>query len=99
MYKDEMIQLHQFLLYVLKYLEDEDKMQKTCGEYISLNIRPHHIHKTKAEHKHAIFLLSTTISEVIRDKGEDSLPTNVIITLTELVKKSRKELNEEVDNF
>ena len=57
MYKDEMIQLHQFLVYILKYLAENDQIKNDCSEYISLKISPHHIHKTKAEHKHAIFVL------------------------------------------
>ena len=52
-----MIQLHQFLVYVLKYLAEDDQITNDCSEYITLKISPHHIHKTKAEHKHAIFVL------------------------------------------
>ncbi|MDR2830297.1 MAG: UPF0058 family protein [Methanobrevibacter sp.] len=93
MQKNEMIQIHQFLLYVLKHLEDENRIQKTCIEYISLNIQPHHVHKTKSEHKHAIFLLSTLISQVIRNE-DDSLPITVVNSLNKLLKMSREELNE-----
>lgn len=92
MYKDEMIQLHQFLVYVLKYLETNDEIHNSCSEYISLNISPHHIHRTKAEHKHAIFVLSNTISEVILKEDMESVPSNVSNALSELVKRSRKEL-------
>ena len=69
MYKDEMIQLHQFLVYVLKYLD-----------------------RTKAEHKHAIFVLSNIISEVILNKEEGSVPPNVSNALRDLVRRSKKEL-------
>ena len=64
-----MIQLHQFLVYVLKYLDTDNSAHEYCEEYLALNISPHHIHRTKAEHKHAIFVLSNTISEVILNKG------------------------------
>jgi hypothetical protein len=57
-----------------------------------LNISPHHIHRTKAEHKHAIFVLSNTISEVIIQENRDSVPSNVSNALLELIKRSRKEL-------
>ena len=33
MYKDEMIQLHQFLVYVLKYLAVDDQISNDCSEY------------------------------------------------------------------
>src|SRR5665811_1030314 len=69
MYKDELIQIHQFLVYVLKNLEDEYTVKDECKEYICLNISPHHIHRTKAEHKYAIFVLSTAISEVIANNN------------------------------
>jgi hypothetical protein len=96
--KDEMIQIHQFLLYVLKYLETEDNMQTTCSGYIALNIRPHHIQKTKAEHKHAIFTLSCIISGVIQKKDETSLPKNVSKALNEVVIKLRKEMKDKSDS-
>jgi hypothetical protein len=95
MYKDEMIQMHQFLVYVLKFLETESEIPNSCSEYIALNISPHHIHRTKAEHKHAIFVLSNTISEVILKEDNESVPANVSNALYELVKRSKKELKVE----
>lgn len=92
MYKDEMIQLHQFLVYVLKYLAENDQIQNDCSEYISLKISPHHIHKTKAEHKHAIFVLCKTISIVIAEKDKNSIPPNVCNALSDLVARSKKEI-------
>ncbi|MDR2873316.1 MAG: UPF0058 family protein [Methanobrevibacter sp.] len=98
MNKDEIIQIHQFLLYVLKYIETEEKMHKTCNDYISLDIRPHHIQKTKAAHKHAIFILSYTISQVIQEKDEKSLPSNVKSALNEVIIKSKKEMEEKAES-
>ena len=92
MYKDEMIQLHQFLVYVLKYLAEDDQITNDCSEYITLKISPHHIHKTKAEHKHAIFVLCKIISEVMADKDDDAIPENVRNSLSDLVKRSEAEL-------
>ena len=94
MYKDEMIQLHQFLVYVLKYLAEDDQITNDCSEYISLKISPHHIHKTKAEHKHAIFVLCKIISEIIAEGEENSIPENVRNSLSDLVARSEAELNE-----
>lgn len=93
MYKDEMIQLHQFLVYVLKYLAENDQIKNDCSEYIGLKISPHHIHKTKAEHKHAIFILCKIISQLIAEKDENSIPENVYNSLSDLVVRSQKELN------
>ncbi len=92
MYKDEMIQLHQFLVYVLKYLAEDDQITNDCSEYITLKISPHHIHKTKAEHKHAIFVLCKFISQVIADNEGNSIPENVRNSLSDLVARSEQEL-------
>ncbi|MBM4241217.1 MAG: UPF0058 family protein [Euryarchaeota archaeon] len=92
MYKDELIQIHQFLVYMLKYLENGYEVKSECNEYMSLNISPHHIHRTKAEHKYAIFVLSGSILEIIAKTDNGMLPTTVVNGLSELAKRSRKEM-------
>ena len=91
MYKDELIQLHQFLVYVLKHLDHEYEVKDECKEYLCLNISPHHIHRTKAEHKYAIFVLSNTISEVLANNN-GGMSSNISNGLNELVKRSKREL-------
>jgi hypothetical protein len=90
MYKDELIQLHQFLVYVLKNMDEEYELKEECKDYLCLNISPHHIHRTKAEHKHAIFVLSNTISEVLANNNGGG--SNVSNGLNELIKRSKREL-------
>ncbi len=90
MYKDELIQLHQFLVYVLKNMDEEYELKEECKDYLCLKISPHHIHRTKAEHKHAIFVLSNTISEVLASNNGGS--SNVSNGLSELIKRSKREL-------
>ena len=36
-----MIQLHQFLVYVLKYLAEDDQITNDCSEYITLRRKFH----------------------------------------------------------
>jgi len=93
MYKDEMIQMHQFLVYVLKYLAEDDQIRNDCSEYITLKISPHHIHKTKAEHKRAILVLCKIISEIIADREDNSIPDNVRNSLADLVTRTENEIN------
>ena len=95
MYKDEMIQMHQFLVYVLKYLAEDDEIKNDCSEYITLKISPHHIHKTKAEHKHAIFVLCKIISEIIAEREDNPIPEKVRNSLSDLVRRSEAELHAE----
>jgi hypothetical protein len=97
MYKDELIQLHQFLVYVLKNMDEEYELKEECKDYLGLNISPHHIHRTKAEHKYAIFVLSNTISEVLANNNGGISP-NISNGLNELVKRSRRELVKLQDN-
>lgn len=59
MYKDEMIQLHQFLVYVLKYLDTDERVHENCAEYLALKISPHHIHKLK-QNINMLFLFYVT---------------------------------------
>lgn len=87
-----MIQIHQFLVYILKYLENTYDIRDECVEYLELNISPHHIHRTKAEHKRAIFVLSTTISEIISKEDNNMVPSTVVNGLAELAKRSQKEI-------
>ena len=86
-----MIQLHQFLVYVLKYLDTDENAHNLCQDYLALNISPHHIHKTKAEHKHAIFVLSNTISQVIlsKEEGGDELTNQLCPELGILLMKEQ----------
>lgn len=97
MYKDELIQLHQFLVYVLKNMDEEYELKEECKDYLGLNISPHHIHRTKAEHKYAIFVLSNTISEVLATNN-GGMSSNISNGLNELVKRSRRELVKLQDN-
>jgi hypothetical protein len=87
MYKDELIQMHQFLVYILKYLEATHEIDNSFSEYNSLNISPHHIHRTKIEHKHAIFILSNSILEVIMKENKEFVPLNVSTDLIKLINR------------
>lgn len=99
MYKDELIQLHQFLVYVLKYLKTVENVNEEPKEYLSLNISPHNIHRTKIEHKCAIFVLSAIISKIIFENGNDILPESVVSVLQDLAEKSKKQVIEKRQNF
>ena len=88
-----MIQVHQFLVYILKYLAEDDQITNDCSEYISLKISPHHIHKTKAEHKYAIFVLCKIISQLVAEKDLDAFPENVRNSLSDLVIRTEKEMD------
>ncbi len=66
MHKDELLQLHSLLCQVKRYLEDANlPLNDEFGEYDSINVSPQHIHKSKTDHKKAVFLLGKGLSEVV----------------------------------
>lgn len=71
MQKDELIQLHSFLLQLKTHLEG---MVKNNGgaefsQYVKLNITPYQVYKSKREHKLAVFTLSRGIAELLSNNS------------------------------
>ena len=65
MNKEELIQLHTFMVLVKYFLEKRG--QGEFPKYDSLNINPTHVHRNKYEHKNAIFILGKEIVSAISD--------------------------------
>ncbi|SFM73205.1 UPF0058 family protein [Methanolobus profundi] len=63
MHKDELIQLHTLMAQIRKHFEHMGL--SPYGEYDSLSISPLHVHRSKAEHKHAIFVLGNDIASAL----------------------------------
>ena len=73
MQKDELIQLHTFLYQIRTQLEqicDHNGCDKNF--YEKLEITPYQIHKSKREHKLAVFTLSKDIAGLISGSNGDS---------------------------
>lgn len=74
MHKDELLQLHSLLCQVKRYFEDANvPLTNEFGEYDNLNVSPQHIHKSKTDHKRAVFLLSKGLSEVVMLGNRDHM--------------------------
>ena len=74
MHKDELLQLHSLLCQVKRYFEDANvPLTNEFGEYDNLNVSPQHIHKSKTDHKRAVFLLSKGLSEVVMLGNQDHM--------------------------
>ena len=67
--KDEIIQFHTFLLQLRTHLENMIENNNTHAflSYDKLNIVPHKIHKSKKEHKLAVFELSKGIADLLQE--------------------------------
>jgi len=67
MQKDELIQLHTFLLQLKTHLEGmvENDGSKGFISYEKLDITPYQVYKSKREHKLAVFTLSKGIADLL----------------------------------
>lgn len=74
MHKDELIHLHSLLVEIKKYFENEENVEGEAFEdYEALGTSPVHIHKSKSEHKHAIFVLGEELAEKMsEDEWDDT---------------------------
>ena len=67
MQKDELIQLHTFLLQLKTHLEDIVENNGSCSfkDYDKLDVTPYQVYKSKREHKLAVFTLSQGIADLL----------------------------------
>ncbi len=71
MQKDELIQLHTFLLQLKTHLEDmvENNGGAEFFSYQKLDVSPHQVYKSKREHKLAVFTLSKGIAILLSNNN------------------------------
>ena len=62
MKKQELIHLHGLLAEVGNYYEEEHSTEVNLDEYESLGVRPTSIHKSKTDHKAAVFAMAKAIT-------------------------------------
>lgn len=69
MQKDELIQLHTFLLQLKTHLEDiiDNNGTNSFQAYTKLDVTPYQVYKSKREHKLAVFTLSQGIADLLSD--------------------------------
>ncbi len=66
MHKDELLQLHSLLCQVKRFMQDAGlPLNGEFHEYEDLEVSPQHIHKSKTDHKKAVFMLGKGLSEVV----------------------------------
>ncbi len=89
-HKEELIQLHQMLYDVKTYLETLNPNLK-FPQYQTLKITPSQQHKSKMEHKYAIFVLGTEIANAMKDVDYTS-SSRISARMKELADKALKEM-------
>jgi len=71
MKKQELIHLHGLLAQVQNHYEEETDSTVTHDEYTALGVQPTSIHKSKTDHKAAVFALAKGItSEMTSEETE-----------------------------
>jgi hypothetical protein len=68
MHKDELLELHEQMVRIKEYFQNrEDVPPGTFEEYDTLDVEPSHVHKSKSEHKHAVFVLGNALANAMSE--------------------------------
>ncbi len=89
MHKDELIVLHQMLYEIKQDLEQNNQI--SCSQYNALKINPTQQHRSKLEHKHAIFVLGTEIAGMLQDV-ESASSIRISARMRDLADRTLKEM-------
>jgi hypothetical protein len=74
MKKQELIHLHGLLAEVSNQYEAWEDNEANLGEYESLGIRPTSIHKSKTDHKAAVFAIAEGITSDMSEEERKTVP-------------------------
>src|SRR5687767_9620433 len=89
MHKDELIQLHTLLCQVRNVLERAGiGNEAPFKEYETYGVAPQHIHKSKLQHKRAVFLLGKDLATALGGTDDLSNAHKIGLRLGDLAKKS-----------
>lgn len=68
MHKDELLELHDQMVTIMAYFKDlEDVDGSIFTPYEQLDVDPTDVHKSKSEHKHAVFVLGNALASAMSD--------------------------------
>ena len=90
MHKEELIALHGILTEIKDFFELQNPDLK-FSQYYALKIDPSQVHKSKMEHKYAIFVLGTELASAMKDV-EFASSSRISARMKELADKTLKDL-------
>jgi hypothetical protein len=68
MHKDELLELHEHMVAIMEYFSQEDGTDASLFDpYRELDVTPADVHKSKSEHKHAVFVLGNALANAMSD--------------------------------
>ena len=66
MHKEELLELHEQMVLIMNYFRDRNDVDSDLFEpYEQLDVDPSHVHKSKSEHKHAVFVLGNALANAM----------------------------------
>jgi hypothetical protein len=68
MHKDELLELHGQMVEIMETFDGMDDVDSAIfDEYRGLDVTPGDVHKSKSEHKHAVFVLGNALATVMSE--------------------------------
>ncbi len=68
MHKDELLQLHEQMVTIMNHFREREDVDPSLFEpYEELEVDPSHVHKSKSEHKHAVFVLGNALANAMSE--------------------------------
>ena len=68
MHKDELLELHEEMVTIKEEFEGYEDVDDDLFEpYDQLDVDPSHVHKSKSEHKHAVFVLGNALASAMSE--------------------------------
>ena len=69
MHKDELLELHEQMVIIKDNFAVRGEVDESIfDEYETLDVDPSHVHKSKSEHKHAVFVLGNALASAMTDE-------------------------------
>ena len=68
MHKDELLELHEQMVKIMEYFRSRESVDSGLFDpYEELGVDPSHVHKSKSEHKHAVFVLGNALATAMSE--------------------------------
>jgi hypothetical protein len=68
MHKDELLELHEQMVTIKDFFADLEDVDATLFDpYEELDVTPDDVHKSKSEHKHAVFVLGNALATAMSE--------------------------------
>jgi hypothetical protein len=68
MHKDELLELHGHMVEIMNTFRGMDDVDADAfSAYDELDVTPDDVHKSKSEHKHAVFVLGNALASILSE--------------------------------